>query len=278
MIRLTEMCLLATLLLLSGCEAREGGLAPVVDLKWKHGVKQQPYRHVVVRGETLYAVAFSYDQDFKQLADTNHLYPPYRLRVGQILRIKPEKKSVQHTTRRERSTPSIHYVIPPIPSKPHGAPAPIQASSSPAPKFVFKPMPIPSPAIVGKSTTFSNSQWIWPAHGHIATRFLPDQGYKGINIAGQRGEKIHAAAGGVVAYAGSGIAGYGNLIIIKHDNQYLTAYGNNARNLVTEGQRIKKGQMIAEMGMVERSYWGVHFEIRKSGMPVNPLNYLPRTG
>ena len=85
-----------------------------------------------------------------------------------------------------------------------------------------------------------------------------------------------AASSGVVAYAGSGQAGYGNLIIIKHDNQYLTAYGNNLRNLVREGQHIQTGQAIAEIGVVDRRYWGVHFEIRQAGKPVNPLNYLQK--
>ena len=109
----------------------------------------------------------------------------------------------------------------------------------------------------------------------VAT-FVPQQGKKGIDIAGSKGQKIQAAAGGVVAYAGSGLSGYGNLIIIKHNNQYLTAYGNKLRNLVKEGQHIRAGQTIAEMGVVDRRYWGVHFEIRKAGIPVNPLSYLKK--
>ena len=87
---------------------------------------------------------------------------------------------------------------------------------------------------------------------------------------------MHASSSGVVAYAGSGLAGYGNLIIIKHNNEFLTAYGNNARNLVREGQRVSSGQIIAEAGVIERKYYGVHFEIRKRGVPVNPLNYLQK--
>lgn len=113
-------------------------------------------------------------------------------------------------------------------------------------------------------------------NGRVATRFIPQQGKKGIDIAGRKGEKIRAASSGVVAYAGNGLSGYGNLIIVKHNNQFLTAYGNNLRNLVKEGQKVKAGQIIAEMGVIDRRFWGVHFEIRRAGRPVNPLNYLGR--
>ena len=118
--------------------------------------------------------------------------------------------------------------------------------------------------------------WLWPVNGRVATQFIPQQGKKGIDIAGMKGEKIRASSGGVVAYAGSGLSGYGNLIIIKHNNQFLTAYGNNLRNMVHEGQQVKAGQVIAEMGVVDRRFWGVHFEIRRAGKPVNPLNYLQK--
>ena len=110
----------------------------------------------------------------------------------------------------------------------------------------------------------------------MVTGFIPAQGKKGINIACRKEDKVRAASSGVVAYAGSGLAGYGNLIIIKHNNEYLTAYGNNARNLVSEGQRVNSGQIIAVAGMVDHKYWGVHFEIRKAGKPVNPLIYLQK--
>ncbi|MCH9690241.1 MAG: peptidoglycan DD-metalloendopeptidase family protein [Gammaproteobacteria bacterium] len=127
---------------------------------------------------------------------------------------------------------------------------------------------------LARSLSSSHTQWRWPIIGHIKTSFSPQKGQKGIDIAGKKGQKIHASAAGIVAYAGNGLAGYGNLIILKHDNQYLTAYGNNQRNLVREGQTIKQGAVIAEVGVVNRQFWGVHFEIRKLGEPVNPLSYL----
>ena len=227
------------LLALCSCGERVG-LAPVVELNWR-AVNNNAKEHIVQRGETLFAIAFRYDQDYRQLATNNHLSSPYTVRVGQIIDLRPMGRPA-------RATPLRRY-----PGINHHKPARQSV------KNIYKNY---------------NMGWLWPAHGRVVTSFAPQQGKKGINIAGSKGEKIHAANGGIVAYAGNGLAGYGNLIIIKHNNQYLTAYGNNSRNLVREGQRIQPGQAIAEMGVVDRHYWGVHFEIRKAGKPVNPLNYL----
>ena len=232
-------CILLLLPTLSGCSEREG-LAPVVELNWKE-VNSHARQHVVVHGETLYAVAFRYDQDYRQLAAVNHLQSPYTLRVGQILQLKYQREplAVGRKKSARNASSSWHEY---------------------------------QPAVVESRRQYSG--WLWPARGKVVANYVPQQGKKGIDIAGHQGQKIQAAAGGTVAYAGNGLAGYGNLIIIKHDNQYLTAYGNNLRNLVKEGQHIQQGQTIADMGVVDRRYWGVHFEIRKAGKPVNPLNYL----
>ena len=120
----------------------------------------------------------------------------------------------------------------------------------------------------------STGQWLWPISGRVQSRFLPQQGKKGLDIIGRKGDRVHASSHGIVAYSGNGLHGYGNLIIIKHDHQFLTAYGNNARNLVKEGQHVKAGQVIAIIGLINREDWGVHFEIRKGGEPLNPMNYL----
>lgn len=235
------------LLLLSSCEYRDD-LAPVVELHWREQ-NSTVIRHAVVRGETLYAIAFRYDKDYRQLAMLNHLSSPFTLRVGQILNLGP--------------TRAVPFVDTPQPVVRH-----LPTKSG----HVVRQQPVYS-----KTPPMTERGWQWPLRGNVVSRFMPQQGKKGIDIAAHRGSKIFAARAGVVAYAGSGLAGYGNLIIIKHDNQYLTAYGNNARNLVTVGQHIKSGQAIAEIGMVDRRYWGVHFEIRKTGKPVNPLIYLQRT-
>ena len=230
-------CLLL-ILFLAGCEGG-GNFAPVTELR-SNSFSHAQNQYKVQRGDTLYAIAFGYDVDFRQLAQLNHLPFPYHLRVGQVL-----------------------YV----PGKAH--------------KAIIKSNPYRTSRVIPSYTRTSmvsshSLGWQWPVRGHVATYFIPNQGKKGINIASQKGEKVRAALGGVVAYAGGGLAGYGNLIIIKHNNEYLTAYGNNAKNLVSEGQKVKIGQAIAEVGVIDHKYWGVHFEIRKMGIPVNPLNYLKK--
>lgn len=237
-------CLLF-LIILAGCGSRDN-LAPVTELK-SQAFSRSPNRHIVHRGETLYAIAFGYDTDFRQLARLNNLRPPYKLRVGQVLNV---RAGTRPNTAKARYVPRATYV------RPRPQQGRIASSSV--------------------RTNYGSGTWYWPVKGRVVTSFIPNQGKKGINIASNKGEKVHAASSGVVAYAGSGLAGYGNLIIIKHNNQYLTAYGNNAKNLVSEGQRVNTGQVIAEVGVIDRKYWGVHFEIRKMGTPVNPLNYLKK--
>lgn len=212
-------------------------LAPVMELQWQGS--KTPSFHVVRRGETLYAIAFHYDEDYRKLAALNHMAAPYTLRIGQRLRLLPLHKKTVPSSKATTSRRIQQKVSPP--SKP-----------------------------------YQKLTWLWPVHGRVVRYFAPQQGKKGIHIAGKKGDSIRAAQAGVVAYAGNGLNGYGNLIIIKHDNHYLTAYGNNYRNLVKEGQHVAQGQKIAEMGVVDRRYWGLHFEIRKTGKPVNPLNYLQK--
>ncbi|MDI1352002.1 MAG: peptidoglycan DD-metalloendopeptidase family protein [bacterium] len=233
------------IIILAGCTTRNQ-LAPVSELKWDPFSRFHK-THTVQRGETLYAIAFHYDIDFRHLAVLNHLRPPYHVRVGQVLNLHGTSRSV--AAGKSVSRPRYHQsYVKPI----------IQAIYSP------------------KVNRRSASGWMWPVGGRVVATFLPDQGKKGINIACKRGDKVYAAAGGIVAYAGSGLSGYGNLIIIKHNNEFLTAYGHNAKNLVSEGHQVKAGQIIAEAGLIDHKYWGVHFEIRKKGIPVNPLNYLQK--
>ena len=229
------------LFLITGC-TDHGNLAPVVQSHWLVQNKNQT-THRVQPGETLYAIAFRYDKDYRQLAQYNRLRSPYALRVGQVIRLP-------------------HSSAQPIRNQYHSAPR------SPAVKSrVNNTRPI-------AARRGRRSGWYWPTQGRVMTSFIPAQGKKGIDIAGTKGNAVYASAAGVVAYAGTGLVGYGNLIIIKHNNQYLTAYGNNSRNLVHEGQRVYAGQKIAEVGLIDRRFWGVHFEIRQAGQPVNPLNYL----
>ena len=239
------------LFLITGC-TDHGNLAPVVQSHWLEQNKNQT-THRVRPGETLYAIAFRYDKDYRQLAQYNHLYSPYSLRVGQIIRLP-------------------HLTVQPVRNQYPSAPR--------SPVLRSRVHPSISSSAGVNNTRFiaakwgGRSGWYWPTQGRVVTSFIPAQGKKGIDIAGMKGNAVYASAAGVVAYAGTGLVGYGNLIIIKHNNQYLTAYGNNSRNLVHEGQRVNAGQKIADVGLIDRRFWGVHFEIRQSGQPVNPLNYL----
>lgn len=225
------------LLCLCGCETRQT-LAPVVELNWK--ATSHSDRHVVMRGDTLYAIAFRYDKDYRQLATLNRLKPHDTLRVGQVVWLRAVRQMGRKPTILQ---PAIR---------------PYQKRVQAIPRVMLA----------------STARWLWPIQGRVLHSFIPQQGRKGIDIAGKQGDNIRAAASGIVAYAGNGLSGYGNLIIIKHNNEYMTAYGNNLRNVVKEGQMVQAGQIIANIGLIERRYWGVHFEIRKSGQPVNPLSYL----
>lgn len=234
-------------IIIAACSSRTD-LAPVSELR-AQAFSRSANIHIVHRGETLYAIAFGYDTDFVQLARLNNLYPPYRLKVGQVLRV-----------RANMPAPRRAYV----------------AQNKPQPVYQLPQQIQPRPSATSWGGSYGAGQWYWPLRGRLVNQFIPSQGKKGINIASQKGEKVHSASSGVVAYAGNGLAGYGNLIIIKHNNEFLTAYGNNSKNLVSEGQQVKAGQVIAEVGVIDHRYWGVHFEVRKMGIPVNPLNYLKK--
>jgi len=242
------MMIVFLILGLNACGYRETP-APVVESHWQT-TSLNAKTHRVSRGETLYAVAFKYDMDYQRLARLNHLSKPYAIKVGQVLSLKGSQ--VYHT----------------VATRPAVSVSPRAVTRAPLRQAV-RPR---GPQVV--ASAWNSRQWLKPAVGRVVATFAPAQGRKGIDIAGKNGEKVVSSRAGVVAYAGTGIAGYGNLIIIKHDNQYLTAYGNNRRNLVKEGQKIKAGQIIAEMGIIDRRYYGVHFEIRQSGRPVNPLSYI----
>jgi len=209
--------------------------------------------HVVRRGETLYAIAWRHGVDPRRLAEINQLRPPYLIYPGQRLRLRP--------TTAGASTP------PPAPTRPARGPSG-KTAAAPAPA---KPSSSPPP------TATSDENWRWPAKGEILRGFSTTGSvHKGIDIKGELGRPVVAARSGQVVYAGSGLVGYGNLIIIKHDQVYLSAYGHNRRILVREGQSIKAGERIAEIGDSGTNTVMLHFEVRYNGQPVDPLKLLPR--
>jgi lipoprotein NlpD len=201
----------------------------------------QPDEHFVRRGETLYSIAWRYGKDAGELARWNRLGDGSLIHPGQIIRL----------------TPPRGYTAP---SSPGPSSTPARPAAKPLP-----PVPTQAPP-----------PWQWPTAGKISVRYggKPGTG-TGVLIDGKAGQAINAAASGTVVYAGSGLIGYGQLIILKHNDTYLSAYGYNASLLVKEGQSIKKGQRIATMGEGPERKPRLHFEIRRNGKPVNPQQYLP---
>lgn len=212
--------------------------APIVDAQPIPSYRLN--HHYVAPGETLYSIAWRYDLDYRALAAANRLDPSRGLRAGQRLQLDVSSIAVQE----------------PAPRSSHQSPT--KASAPPS-----KP----------KTNTIG---WIWPVSGRIHSGFRSNSGLnKGIDIRAELGESVRAAAAGEVVYAGSGLRGYGNLIIVKHDSQFLSAYAYNQALLVREGDKVASGQAIARVGVMGSGISGLHFEIRKDGEPQNPLQLLP---
>jgi lipoprotein NlpD len=166
---------------------------------------------------------------------------------------------------------------PPPASKPATPPpaSPPPAASSPPPTQQ-QPAPL-APPPAAPSVSNGNIAWRWPANGLVVATFVAgDQTRQGIDIAGRAGDPVRAAADGVVVYSGNGLLGYGELIIVKHNPAFLSAYGHNRKRLVKEGDHVSAGQVIAEMGSSSANRDSLHFEIRRNGKPANPADYLPR--
>ena len=227
----------------------------------KAPIKGDIYR--VQAGDTLYSIAWRLGVDFRQLAQWNGLQDPSRIEVGQSLRVHATNGDTRAAPRTSvvAQTP-VRVGRAPISPKPTPAHLPPALSQG-----TFAKTPAGSPA--------ANPQWAWPADGKVV-RSVSATGSIGLEIRGTRGQTIRAAGSGQVVYGGSGLRGYGQLLIIKHDESFLSAYAHNDKLLVAEGQRIERSQPIALMGDSGASEVMLHFEIRKGGKAVEPLQYLPK--
>lgn len=222
----------------------------------RHGLNWSRDVHIVQLGETLYSIAWQYGQDYHDVARWNGISEPYTIYPQQELRV---VKPTHAETQKNRNVTNVH----------NSAPTPVRAArptSAPLKIQTDKVRPVAHKLV-----------WRWPARGRVVNGFSArDPGQKGIDIEGKNGQPIYAAESGYVVYSGSGLRGYGKLIIIKHNETFLSAYAHNEKLLVTEGQKVKKGEHIADMGKTGTNRVKLHFEIRRNGTPVNPLTYLPR--
>lgn len=198
--------------------------------------------YTVKPGDTLYGIAKRANLDYRRLAEWNKIRYPYKIKPRQIIRLYGADKNKSISARSNSKYPTQNSKI---------------KKNQKKPKKKLK------------------LNWQWPIRGVIAKNFS-QTGRKGLDIVGKYGEPVRAAAGGKIVYSGQGLIGYGNLVIVKHSGNYLSAYGNNKRLLVREGDTVKLGQKIAEVGKSAAKRAALHFEIRKDGKPVNPTLYLPK--
>lgn len=238
-------CLLMAVWLLQGCSS--SGRRSVAYIT--------PQQYLVKRGDTLSSIAWRFQLDYRSLASWNRIPSPYTIHPGQRLYLSPPQGYV--ATRRPAapaSGPAIQSQQPSVTTHPYSPPA------------ASKPRPIQAEPRLA---------WQWPVQGHIVRRFSVG-GSSGLDIRGVEGAPVVAAAAGSVVYSGSGLKGYGELVIIKHSDSLLSAYAHNRVRFVKEGDVVKPGQRIAELGKNNSNHSILHFEIRRNGKPVDPIGFLPR--
>ena len=272
------LSVLAALLVTAGCSTqRLAQPAPVEDrsssrteVKSLPGAENagKPGYYTVRPGDTLFRIALDSGQPWRDVQTWNNLSNPNVLEVGQVLRVVPPA--------------GVAPVVVAAPA------APLTASTSavtstgvvarplaPAGTATASVTPAPAPVAAPEPAGADDINFVWPAQGTLVATF-DEAKNKGVSIAGRVGDAVVAAADGRVVYAGAGLRGYGNLIILKHNNTYLTAYAHNQALLVREDQAVKQGQKIAEMGSSDTDRVKLHFEVRRQGKPVDPLNHLPK--
>jgi lipoprotein NlpD len=233
----------------------------------------KPGFYSVKSGDTLIRIGMDNGQSWRDIARWNNIENPNLIETGQVLRVTPPEETGVVV----RPVSSTNVVTSPAPANTASAPAPASNSASVRPPASAANPPNASTPTNNLANTDSAEDTVsfqWPTRGNVLAGF-DEVKNKGIDIAGKAGDPVLAAADGKVVYAGSGLRGYGNLVILKHNNTYLTAYAHNQSLLVKEDQAIKRGQKIAEMGNSDADQVKLHFEIRRQGKPVDPAKYLP---
>lgn len=268
-------------LLLGGCSTKALNRAPVEDrgtaagkhaavgmdpsaaaVKPPQGFENagKPGYYTVKPGDTLIRIGLDQGQAAKDIARWSNVDNPNRIEVGQVLRVVPP------TANGVVSKPVSSGNVTPVSAAPAAAASAEKRASAPAAAVSSPP--------AAAATSEDDIAWIWPTNGTVLTGF-DEVKNKGLDISGKAGDPVLAAADGRVVYVGAGLRGYGNLIILKHNNTFLTAYAHNQALLVKEDQSVRKGQKIAEMGSSDADRVKLHFEVRRQGKPVDPAKYLP---
>ncbi|ARP86454.1 peptidoglycan DD-metalloendopeptidase family protein [Bordetella genomosp. 9] len=265
-------------LFLAGCASRTTR-APVVDMTATPAPAPAAAggTYVVKPGDTLYGIARANGVDVESLKRWNNIVDSNHLAVGQVLKLSAPSGAASASAGGSKTAPATPVRPPeqkteptPLPPPPGEEPAsPAAAANNPAPTPPA-PADTPKPA---RAADAGSVNWGWPAQGQVITTFSTST--KGIDIAGNPGDPVVAAADGKVMYSGNGVRGLGNLIIINHTSGFITAYAHNRTLLVKTGQEVKKGAKIAEVGQTDTTSPRLHFEIRRQGTPVDPLTYLP---
>ena len=286
------------LFFLYGCASNTP--APVVDRSISNGTKATAQvsvervaakgYYIVKEGDTLYRIALDHGQDYRELATWNQLENPNLIRLGQELRVAPLEGEMQPIARPIGLAPIVEKR--PLDGNNDNLRKEPKAGREPYSDDVYtkevkqvaviqrvdvKPEQKPEIKPEIKADPKPNDddvQWAWPVNGKILGHFVENTS-KGIDFAGKTGDPVITAAEGKVVYSGTGLRGYGQLVIVKHNANFLTAYAHNSKILVKEGQAVTKGQKIAEMGDTDADRVKLHFEVRRLGKPVDPLKYLP---
>jgi len=306
MTKIRLICMTVLLAMLAACSVTPRKPAPVIDRTPGTSAAPVPAQtagrgyYTVKKGDTLYRIALEFGQSSRDIVAWNNLANANDIKVDQVLRVLPPDAAPALAGVQVGSVAAGSGIeVRPLGTAPAGAaraPHGAEVANKSGPSGDKKPyseaalaeMQKPdssgtAAAAAPKSTDSATPvidvddegvAWIWPTDGKVVAGF--DDGKKGIDIAGKLGQQILAAGAGKVMYAGSGIRGYGNLVIIKHTNNLLSAYAHNKTILVKEGQTITKGQKIAEMGNSDANAVKLHFEIRRQGKPVDPAKFLPK--
>lgn len=274
----------------------------------------RPDTYTVKRGDTLYGIALDHGHDYRDIARWNNIANPNAIEVGQVLRVREpmvEVAAAQPDSGEPGSAVTTPYqAAPPARGKEVGVAseqspsepgqdadvirtpqaiklpfseaalaklrsAPADSAATTAAPAAKAEVTAPKPEAPTASEETDGVAWAWPTKGKVVANFNENGGPKGMQIAGEMGQAIHASASGRVVYTGSGLRGYGNLVIIKHNNTFLSAYAHNRSVLVKQGDSVARGQKIAEMGSSDASRVMLHFEIRRLGKPVDPTKFLP---